>query len=287
MTQIPKVQYRAKDEKVGFEMFPLENLVSLNIPTDHNPFQPHRLNFFAILLLTAGNVEHTLDFKKHSLAQNDCLVISKNQVHSFDNVHKYKGFLILFTEDFITKNLAKSTVDSISRIYNYHIFSSKYKIDADSFDIFKLLQKEYQLQNNAIKPNIIASLFSAFLLKMEMYNQTEPFKATFNHQYDLFTAFETNVENHFAENRNAKFYAEKQNITYKHLNEVCKQFSNKTAKEFIDDFIILEAKRQLTSTTQSVKEIAYNCGFDEVTNFQKYFKNISNETPVSFRQKFQ
>lgn len=268
-------------------MFPLENLVNKDIPTDHNPFQAHRLNFFAILVLTSGNVEHTLDFNKQNLTKNDCLVISKSQVHSFDNVHKYKGFLILFTEDFITKNLAKSTIDNISRIYNYHIFSSKYKIDADSLAVFTLLQKEYQLKENAIKPNIIASLFAAFLLKMEMHNQAEPFKATYNHQYDLFITFEQNVEHCFGENRNAKFYAEKQSITYKHLNEVCKQFSNKSAKEFIDDFIILEAKRQLSSTTLSVKEIAYYCGFDEVTNFQKYFKNITKETPVSFRQKFQ
>jgi AraC-like DNA-binding protein len=124
------------------------------------------------------------------------------------------------------------------------------------------------------------------LLKLENYNQKEPFKATYNHQYDLFTTFEKNVESYFSENRNANYYSEMQNITYKHLNEVCKQFSNKSPKEFIDDFIILEAKRQLSSTTLSVKEIAYYCGFDEVTNFQKFFKKLTNATPINFRQKF-
>ncbi|MHA3043901.1 helix-turn-helix domain-containing protein [Riemerella anatipestifer] len=287
MKNIPKVQYQGRDKKVGFEMFPLENLVNIDIPNNHNPFQPHRIDFFAILFLTSGAVEHTLDFKKYHLTPYDCLVISKGQVHSFDSVHKYKGFLILFTEDFLEINISKSTINNISKIYNYHIFGSKYKVEKESIEIFNLLNKEQKEKNHNLKPNIVASLLSAFLLKLENHNQKEPFKATYNHQYDLFVCFEKNLEKYFSENRNAKFYAEKQNITYKHLNEVCKQFSNKSAKEFIDDFIILEAKRQLSSTNLSVKEIAYYCGFDEVTNFQKYFKKITAETPISFRQKFQ
>jgi AraC-like DNA-binding protein len=287
MNKLPKIKFRTDLDQIGFEILSLESLTKTEIPKDHNPYQPHRINFFAVLMLEKGKVNHIIDFKKTIISQNECLIISKGQVHCFDKLNEYKGYLILFTEDFLEKNIAKSTIDNISRLYNYHIFSSKYKVDKDSVEIFELLNKEQKLKHHNLKSNIIASLLSAFLLKLENHNQKEPFKATYNHQYDLFVSFEKHLEIHFAENRNAKFYAEKQNITYKHLNEVCKQFSNKSAKEFIDDFIILEAKRQLTSTTLSVKEIAYYCGFDEVTNFQKYFKKIATETPISFRQKFQ
>jgi len=254
MNKLPKIKFRTDLDQIGFEILSLESLTKTEIPKDHNPYQPHRINFFAVLMLEKGKVNHIIDFKKTIISQNECLIISKGQVHCFDKLNEYKGY---------------------------------YKVDKDSVEIFELLNKEQKLKHHNLKSNIIASLLSAFLLKLENHNQKEPFKATYNHQYDLFVSFEKHLEIHFAENRNAKFYAEKQNITYKHLNEVCKQFSNKSAKEFIDDFIILEAKRQLTSTTLSVKEIAYYCGFDEVTNFQKYFKKIATETPISFRQKFQ
>ncbi|TAF63563.1 MAG: AraC family transcriptional regulator [Cytophagales bacterium] len=287
MNKLPKIKFRTDLDQYGFEILLLENLTSSELPTDHNPFQPHRLNFFAVLMLSEGKVNHILDFTNTTIKENESIVISKGQVHSFDKLNVYKGYLILFTEDFLQKNLSKSIIDNISRIYNYHIFGSKYKVDTESYEIFKLLYKEQELKHTNLKTNIVASLLASFLLKLENHNQKEPFKVTFNHQYDLFTTFEKNVELHFTDSRNANFYADMQNITYKHLNEVCKQFSNKSVKEFIDDFIILEAKRQLSSTTLSVKEIAFNCGFDEVTNFQKYFKKITTETPVTFRQKFQ
>lgn len=73
-------------------------------------------------------------------------------------------------------------------------------------------------------------------------------------------------------------------ISYKHLNNIVKKCTNKTAKEFIDDFVILEIKRFLCSTSLSVKEIAFKCGFDEQTNFLKYFKKLANDTPSNFRQ---
>jgi AraC-like DNA-binding protein len=71
------------------------------------------------------------------------------------------------------------------------------------------------------------------------------------------------------------------------LNTVSKTVVHQTAKAFIDSFVILEAKRLLVATTLSVKEISYECGFDEPTNFLKYFKKHTNLTPTQFRKTLQ
>ncbi|MGB3145681.1 MAG: helix-turn-helix domain-containing protein [Maribacter sp.] len=72
-------------------------------------------------------------------------------------------------------------------------------------------------------------------------------------------------------------------ISTKHLNQVVKDFTLNTAKTFIDDYVILEAKRAIVSTDKSLKEIAFDIGFDEVTNFTKFFKNKMNMTPKAFK----
>ncbi len=57
--------------------------------------------------------------------------------------------------------------------------------------------------------------------------------------------------------RNADYYAEQLNITYKHLNVVCKAIVKSTAKQYIDDFVILEAKRNLINSSIKSTELAY------------------------------
>jgi hypothetical protein len=115
MNKLPKIKFKIELDHYGFEILLLEELTNSKLPTDHNPHQPHRLNFFAVLMLTNGEVNHILDFKKITITKNESLVISKGQVHCFDELNAYKGFLILFTEDFLQKNLSKSIIDNISR----------------------------------------------------------------------------------------------------------------------------------------------------------------------------
>ena len=73
------------------------------------------------------------------------------------------------------------------------------------------------------------------------------------------------------ESRSAKHYANLLNISYKELNNLTKVFTESTAKDYINDYTILEAKRSLASTNLSIKEIAFDYGFKEATNFIKFF----------------
>ena len=58
-------------------------------------------------------------------------------------------------------------------------------------------------------------------------------------------------------------------VSYHHLNKIVKAVTGRTAKAFIDNFIILECKRQLAVSDIPVKELTYLMGFDEPTNFVK------------------
>jgi AraC family transcriptional activator of pobA len=65
-----------------------------------------------------------------------------------------------------------------------------------------------------------------------------------------------------------------------------RQVLNKTAKEFIEEQVILEAKRLLAQGSRPIKEIAYELGFSEPTNMVKFFKKHTHTTPAAFRNRF-
>ena len=61
---------------------------------------------------------------------------------------------------------------------------------------------------------------------------------------------------------------------------------NKPVKTYINDSLILEIKRLLMNTSLSIKEISYKTGFEDPTNFVKYFKKYTELTPIDFRKRF-
>ena len=288
--QIPKISFKenVSEKLTGFELISLKALFSEKLhPSDHNPFKPHKLVFYALLFISSGKVQHQIDFKKISVAAGDCLIISKNQVHAFDDKAVYDGYLVLFTEEFLINYLSPSTLAKISRLYNYHFGTSLYHTPKESDHFVLSLQEELSGANYDGKPNMIAAGLSIFLLQVERINQLHSNDNSFDRGYEIFIAFKQQVEEEYRTSRDAKWYAEKAIISYKHLNDVCKRFTQMTAKEFIDEHVILEAKRYLSVTSLSVKEIGYECGFDEPTNFQKYFKKHTGLTPLAFREKYQ
>ena len=74
------------------------------------------------------------------------------------------------------------------------------------------------------------------------------------------------------------------NITPKHLSQTVKNLSGKTAKELIQDRVVLEAKRLLLHTPLSIKEIAYQLGFEEPLHFSAFFKNRAGVSPTFFKE---
>ena len=103
---------------------------------------------------------------------------------------------------------------------------------------------------------------------------------------NLFKKFNSLIEQNIAKSRSADFYANELAITYKHLNLICKELVNKTAKNVIDDFLILKAKRNLINTTMKSNELAFKLGFEDPTNFTKYFKKHTGLTPKEFTKSY-
>jgi AraC family transcriptional activator of pobA len=100
-----------------------------------------------------------------------------------------------------------------------------------------------------------------------------------------FLQFRQLIEQHYKEKKNVSDYARMLNMTPVCLNAVTKQASGQTAGEQIRNYIILEAKRLLHSTTLTAKEVAYRLGFEDAPYFSRFFKKYTGQTLLEFREK--
>jgi AraC-like DNA-binding protein len=106
-----------------------------------------------------------------------------------------------------------------------------------------------------------------------------------NRKKALFNAFLQKVEEEHRENHSVKHYADELFVTPKYLSTVVEEMSGKSAKQWINEYIALDAKVLLQSTQKDIQEISNDLNFIDVSFFGKFFKRMTGMTPKAFREK--
>lgn len=286
MKEIPSIKFKSGYRHIeGVEIIPLERIIEKGGELNHNPEKPHQLRFYNITIYTHGESKQLVDFKWYPVKKNSVIYLTKDQVNAYSFTPGLRGYCILFTQKYFEQCFSHISKELIYRIFNHYIFSPNIQIpeENDFTDYFKLFYKEFSSEPKFEKATILSSLFSILLVKLEELKQKSEPPIPDSPKFLLISKFISLVKDNYKENRNAEFYSRQLLITYKHLNVSCKEILNKTAKQFIDDFIILEAKRKLINSEIKSTELAYTLGFEEPTNFTKYFKKRTGMTPNSFK----
>ncbi|MCH3885189.1 MULTISPECIES: helix-turn-helix domain-containing protein [Tenacibaculum] len=290
LNKIPNIIFESqKPNNRGIEVITIESLAKRKNLVDHDPQKAHQVAFNMIVFYTEGESKQLVDFVWHTVKKNTIIHLSKGQVNAFQFTNSLKGFIILFTEDYLKKQVNSLPKNEIIRLFNSQLFSPIIEVPSDSNveEYIHLFAKEYFNSNeNYNQENIYSSLHTIIFSKLERLKQYQTFHLKRSDKLNKFLDFKSLLETHFSKSRNADFYAEKLNITYKHLNTICKDIISLTAKQFIDEFIVLEAKRLLVNSEIKSTELAYSLGFEEPTNFVKYFKKHTRFTPNQFKKDY-
>lgn len=287
---LPKITYRPKValdiEVMTFD----ETYRRLTAIEDHDPFAPHKIQFYFILLVENGNYTHYVDFKHYEIKKGSVLFIAKNQVHHFTpSLEHSEGYCIVLNSNYLEKNYFLSKNINLDRLYNYHLetplINPEKGTDLTFLNLMQTIFEEYQLSEPFAKQEMLRAYVQILLLKAERIKQLGVVQELNKAWLHLFHRFKTSLENNYSTTRNSRDYAAELAISYKLLNDIVKNVSGKTVKVFIDDFVTMEIKRLLAATNLSVKEISYITGFDEPANMIKFFKRNATMTPMKFRQR--
>ena len=102
---------------------------------------------------------------------------------------------------------------------------------------------------------------------------------------DLYNQFISQVVNFCRTYSDVHFYADQLNVSSRYLAQVTRRISGKTPKNIIDEYMVKEIERELTTTTHTVQEIANDFGFSSQAHLTKFFKKMKGTTPSLFRKK--
>lgn len=278
---IPLLNFK-KSVDSGFEIIKFNKILQKEYK-NHSPFKPHKVNFYLFLFITKGIGKHLIDFNYYDYKEGDLLIISKNQLHAFGN-KETDGFAIMFTEKFLFENVLHIDVSFLNRLYNYQMYSPLLNNAVQNVgNVIILLINEFESENLYGKKESLRLLLQYLFIKIIQLSNNNVSLPKNTEWIKIFLNYILKTEENYKKTRNVNDYAEMLNISYKHLNEICKEVSNKTAKEVLDDFVILELKRFISLNNATGDELSVEFGFDETTNLVKYFKKHTNLTPKQFK----
>lgn len=251
---------------------------------------PHRANFYHIIWFESGSGTHLVDFLPVKIKSNSLLFIGKNKVQRFDPNGNYKAKAIVFTDQFFCKSENDIKFLRNTILYNDLFENNQIQLannEAEFDGLIRMMQTELNRIKDGYQPDLLRNLLHNFLLLAERSKRNHEFtKIKKGADLDYTLLFKDLLEVHFRVSKQVSFYAGELSVTEKRLNKATSAILGSTPKKMIDDRVLLEAKRLLSHTDNSIKSIGFELGFEEPTNFIKYFRKHSNSTPIEFREQF-
>ena len=270
-----------------FEIIDLSELYQNNF---EQTTSPHRLEFYQVLWFKKGTSKHWVDFNALDIEPNTLLFLNKNSVQRFDKKGYPKGKAILFTDNFFCKTKTDTAYLKSSILFNDLFSIPKFKVESESFNLQKtlnLILAEFEQPKDDYQADILRNHLKNFLLHSERERKNKDFiEIKKDNKLHLVMQFKELLESNFIQHKNVTFYCEQMHITPKKLNSATTNVLEKPPKSIIIERILLEAKRMLVHTVKNTKEISFLLGFEEPTNFIKFFRKHLKTTPLSFREQF-
>ncbi len=252
---------------------------------------PHVHTFYEILWFQKAGGVHTVDFHDYPVEENSMFFLSPGQVHHFDGKTRHEGVLIKFCTDFLKDERADEDIFIKYNVFNAFDTTPCCTIaDADAVERLKMLVKgmEEELSRSGTfgKTDMLRSLVKIFLITVYRHGEKQGVKHldTMKPSHRLFVLFRQMVEREYGNLHSTKEYADKLNVSIKTLTNSISECSGKSALTFINDRVLLEAKRYLRYTDLLVKEISSRLGFEEPSYFVKFFKRKTGVLPNDFRK---
>jgi len=271
-----------------------------NMKTVHQQMPPFRHEFFAIAIKADG------DGKAVSGAFTDfpdgttIFFNTPFQVLSWDILPNWKGYYLIFSQDFIAQS---KVLSDMLQLFPFLKIDRSIPFSIPIMDLQKILSiyeniwREYNGSQRDKFQLIEAQVFLLLTYIRRFFEQqvdaesaqkilkSADLKLLARYQTLIETSFypETKIEA-YANLHATTYYAQKLSIHPNHLNAVVKSVSGITALNHIHNHLLSLAKSYLAQTDWPVKEIAYTLHFDSPNNFSTFFKRMAGLTPIEYRK---
>ncbi|MEW1776660.1 helix-turn-helix transcriptional regulator [Streptomyces sp. NPDC086777] len=233
-----------------------------------------RADFHVLALLDAGSGSVTVDFLRHPLEERSAVWIPPGAVHRWDDVAGVAGHLVLFVPTAPVTHATRELVASPDLAAHWRVPDADWPFVATARDHL-LVEASAPPENfSAELPQILLSALVARLRPTHSDAGSLP---------PLFLSFRSDVEAHFREHHDAGYYARALGYAPRTLSRAVQQVTGRTAKAYLVDRIVLEAKRLLAHDRLTAARCAAVLGFPDASNFSVFFRQATGTRPGAWQ----
>lgn len=259
---------------------------------------PVRFDGILFVLCLKGKLEVEINLQQIELGSNSLLCLGPDKIISSKQTdfNDFEAYFLFMSPQFLRDiNIDMNVMNNIGRIAS--LKSSRQPVLSLSDEESQLLQKYMELLHyNTIKNsdelyiknisrNIIASVIYQIFQFGEKYMPHErveerPLSRRANYVQEFMRLMHEN----YRQERSVGFYADKLFISPKYLSLIIKEMTGRSAAEWIDECVILEAKNLLRYSGKNIQQVAYELNFTNQSSFGKYFKHLTGMSPSQFQK---
>jgi AraC-like DNA-binding protein len=226
--------------------------------------------------------------QEYFIGQGTMMVAVPDQIiQNLEISDNYQGVIIVVSRDYTDEIFSKVEVMLPIFFYTkeYPCINIKGEELNSIMEYYNMLwgktKKEYKSED-VIQTLLVALLYEIYAI----YRHRIPRKREGRNRKEvLYDQFMRSLSENYKKERSVSFYAKELFLTPKHLSSVVKEISGKTAGEWIDNFVLFEAKSLLKSSQKNIQEIADELNFANQSFFGKYFKRYTGMSPKAYRRK--
>lgn len=288
-TIIPGLGYEPTGRKLDVDVFPFSDIRRRSSASKVKA--THRYDFHLLLLVTDGMPTQMVDFEPVRCSPGSLLVLRPGQVHSFGEDLNWEGWLILFRSEFLpngtdaqTDFLPERMLESMPQ---YQVLSDERFRTA--VEAFLTLSADTQagVDNKAAIHALLRYQIYALILRLRLFDANQMSDArSLTFAQRRFERFRALLEANYTGWHLIGPYTDALGCTQKSLNRATQEATGLNAKDLIARRLSLEAKRLLVHTDRQIYLIAEGLGFDEATNFSKFFRKHVGQSPALFREAY-
>lgn len=250
----------------------------------------HTLTYYDITFVTEGEGRFSIDNQTDEAASRDVFFSKPGEIRNWDTRHIVNGYALIFEDEFLSSLFKDSLFVQHLSFFQSGKPSSKLRLPDELYMRILQILRNIKTEIDTYKQNDVyvlrALLYEVLMLldreykKVNMEEETT-FKEVGNIHINKFMKL---VESHMTEQHSVQYYADKLCITPNYLNEIVTSTKGISAKQYIRNKVMDEAKRLLTYTNSSISEIAFELHFSTVSYFIRSFRQHTGETPLLYRK---
>ena len=287
LTTIARIGFNPPaDYAYGIEIFRASEWLQ-RVPQDHFSY-PSRLDFYQWILVTQGQFRHTVDFQLEPTPSGSLLAMRPGQVQNFETNKKWDGWIVIFRPESFQSTGAMGSQTLRLSVDDIPV---RLCLEAASFHAAEAALAQMQLDASlAGQMHLVGALectqLQAVLIRLLLASeqqQAAPIPDSLHARH--FRKYRDATEQKHHEWHRVADYANALGISEKTLGRATLEVTGQSAKTYLSKRIALEAKRMLAYTNWPIANVADKLGFDEPTNFIKFFRREAQCAPSAFRKK--